>query len=238
MTLNILFIAAEADPFVKVGGLGDVAGALPRAIRGFAQNKEHTENIDIRLVLPFYPLIKQRLQKPQLLGKLSVQKNKDVEFCDVYLDKSQDYPVYLLNGEPIENSAEVYTSNPLIDSEKFTFFSLAAMALPDFLDWKVDILHCNDWHTAIAIYALQSIRKTSRNLRSTKTVHTLHNLPYMGTGSEQALLNYGIKPSKTSTLPAWARHTPLPLGLLYADKIVAVSPNYAQEILTPEFGCG
>ncbi len=238
MTLNVLFLAAEADPFVKIGGLGDVAGALPTAISNFSQNEAHIYEIDIRLVLPFYPVIKQKIKNPKFLGKLPVHKTTDEELCDVYLDESQIYPVYLLDGDPIRKSAEVYNSNPILDSEKFTFFSLAALSLPDFLNWKVDILHCNDWHTAIAIYALQSIRKTSQFLRNTKTVHTLHNLPYMGTGSEPALLSYGIKPAKSSTLPYWARHTPLPLGLLYADKIVAVSPNYAQEIITPDFGCG
>ena len=112
------------------------------------------------------------------------------------------------------------------------------MGLADFLDWRIDILHANDWHTAIAIYALRTQPMVSKHLSKTKTLHTLHNLPFMGNGVQQALTDYGLPPTKSTLLPNWARHTPLPLGLLHAEKIVAVSPHYAEEILTPEFGCG
>jgi starch synthase len=102
----------------------------------------------------------------------------------------------------------------------------------------VDILHANDWHTASAIYALKTQPLTSQYLAGTKTVHTLHNLPFMGYGIQPALTAYGLPPTENTSLPQWARHAPLPLGLLHADQIVAVSPHYAEEILTAEFGCG
>jgi starch synthase len=117
------------------------------------------------------------------------------------------------------------------------FFSLAALGLADFLNWRVDILQGNDWHTATAIYALKTLDITSPHLSQTKALHTLHNLPYMGFGVQKALTDYGLPAVKTSILPEWARHAPLPLALLTADRIVAVSPHYAKEILTPEFGC-
>ena len=110
--------------------------------------------------------------------------------------------------------------------------------LSDFLNWQVDIVHGNDWHTATAIYALKTLSNLPSQVKSAKTVHTLHNLPYMGFGVQQALTDYNLPPVTNPILPEWARHAPLPLGLLHTDRIVAVSPHYAEEILTPEFGCG
>ena len=238
MSTNVLFLAAEAEPFIKIGGLGDVAGALPDAIHHISQNKHETDQVDIRLVLPYHYAIKQRAFKPHLLGAFNVHSENETLACQVYHYDKGGLPVYLLDGKPIDEKSPVYSSEPILDGYKFVFFSLAALGLADFLDWRVDIVQANDWHTATAIYALKKFTPDTPNLSGAKTLHTLHNLPYMGFGIQQALLDYGLPPVKTPTLPAWARHTPLPLGLLYADRIVAVSPHYAQEILTPEFGCG
>lgn len=238
MSINVLFLAAEAEPFIKIGGLGDVAGALPDAIHHISEKKNESEQVDIRLVLPYHYAIKQRTFKPQLLGEFTVQSENETLACQVYYYNKAGLPVYLLDGKPIDKRSPVYSSEPILDGYKFVFFSMAALGLADFLDWRVDILQANDWHTATAIYALKKFKPDLPNLAGARTLHTLHNLPYMGFGIQQALLEYGLPPVKTTTLPVWARHTPLPLGLLYADRIVAVSPHYAEEILTPEFGCG
>ena len=238
MAINVLFLAAEADPFVKVGGLGDVAGALPDTIHNISQNNSGTPLVDIRLALPYHAAIKQKGFKTEFLGEFSVNQGDYVITCQVYLYTQGKIPVYLLDGDPIDDRSPVYSLDPIDDGYKFVFFSLAALQLAEFLDWRIDILHANDWHTAIAIYALKTMGMPSQYLSTTKTLYTLHNLPFMGYGTQQALTDYGIPPTKNSVLPEWARHTPLPLGLLHADKIVAVSPHYAEEILTPEFGCG
>jgi len=238
MTINVLFLAAEAEPFIKIGGLGDVAGALPKAIHRFSEGHPHTQVVDIRLVLPFHFAIKQKGYKPAYLGEFKVDSLNGPVTCQVYHDDSHEVPVYFLDGEPIDEKSPVYSPDPIYDGYKFVFFSLAALKLADFLDWRVDILHANDWHTATAIYALKTKNHQSPYLKHTKTLHTLHNLPYMGLGVQQALFDYNLPPVNTPSLPEWARHAPLPLGLLYADKIIAVSPHYAEEILTPEFGCG
>ena len=238
MSINVLFLAAEAEPFIKVGGLGDVAGALPDAIRRLSQGRPPGEQVDIRLVLPYHFAIKRRGFKPKLLGEFEVNSKIKMVPCQVYYDEKDGLPVYLLDGEPIDEKSPVYSPEPILDGYKFVFFSLAALGLADFLDWRVDILQANDWHTATAIYALKYLKPGSPHLDQTRTLHTLHNLPYMGFGVQQALLDYGLPPTRSKSLPEWARHAPLPLGLLYADRIIAVSPHYAQEILTPEFGCG
>lgn len=237
MTLDVLFIAAEAEPFVKIGGLGDVAGALPVAISHIT-NQNNSPGIDIRLVLPYHYAIKQRQIKTTYLGKFQVPRENGEEECRVYQSDQASIPVYLLDGDPINQKSPVYSPDPIHDGYKFVFFSLAALWLSDFLKWRVDILHGNDWHTATAIYALKTLSNLPAGVKSAKAVHTLHNLPYMGFGVQQALTEYGLPPSTNPILPEWARHAPLPLGLLHADRIVAVSPHYAEEILTPEFGCG
>ena len=237
MSLNILFLAAEAEPFIKIGGLGDVAGALPEAIHRIAE-QTNTQDIDVRLVLPYHYAIKQKHIETEFLGTFSVPRKTGVEECQVYQSNLASVPVYLLDGNPINQQSPVYSPDPIHDGYKFVFFSLAALWLSSFLNWQVDIVHGNDWHTATAIYALGKLDNLPASVRSAKTVHTLHNLPYMGFGVQQALTDYGLPPETHPTLPEWARQTPLPMGLLYADRIVAVSPHYAEEILTPEFGCG
>ena len=238
MTINVLFLAAEAEPFVKVGGLGDVAGALPDAIHQISQKLPHSSRVDIRMVLPYHYAIKTKGFDTTLMGEFDVKGPQQSIPCRVYQYDHAQFPVYFLDGDPIDEKSPVYSLDPINDGYKFIFFSLAALGLPNFLDWRVDILHANDWHTATAIYALNILSKPSPYLAQTKTMHTLHNLPFMGYGIQRALSDYGLPPTKNAVLPEWARHAPLPLGLLYADKIVAVSPHYAEEILTPEFGCG
>ena len=237
MSLNILFLAAEAEPFIKIGGLGDVAGALPEAVHHIAQ-KHSTSDIDIRLVLPFHYAIKQKQIETDFLGTFSVPQKSGAEECQVYQSHLSSIPVYLLDGDPINQQSPVYSPDPIHDGYKFVFFSLAALWLSDFLNWQVDIVHGNDWHTATAIYALNKLDTLPAKVKGAKTVHTLHNLPYMGFGVRQALIDYNLPLETSSSLPEWARQAPLPMGLLYADRIVAVSPHYAEEILTPEFGCG
>lgn len=236
MTINVLFISAEAEPFIKVGGLGDVAGALPNAIHQVSVGQR--DNVDIRLVLPYHDAIKEKKFGVTFLGEFIVEKQAENIPCQVYQYNHGQIPVYFLDGGPINKKSPVYSLKPFDDGDKYIFFSLASLKLAEFLDWRLDIFQANDWHTAFAVYALNILPKKSRYISKTKTLHMLHNLPFMGYGVQEIMSEYGLPPSKNPLLPEWARHTPLPLGLLYADKIVAVSPHYAQEILTPEFGCG
>jgi starch synthase len=238
MTIHVLFLAAEADPFIKVGGLGDVAGALPDAIHHISASLPDDEKVDIRLVLPFHFAIKQKGFKPTLLGEFGVHSRLGLVKCQAYFYEKAGLHVYFLDGKPIDEKSPVYSPEPILDGYKFVFFSLAALGLGEFLKWRVDILQANDWHTATAIYALSKLQKKPPVLEKTKSILSLHNLPYMGFGVQKALSDYYLPPTRNKSLPEWVRHTPLPLGLLYADRIIAVSPHYSEEILTPEFGCG
>ena len=237
-TINILFAASEAEPFVKVGGLGDVAGALPKAILRYAKTLAGKLAIDLRMVLPYHAAIKSKPFNPEKLGTFTVNTLNGPVPCDVYLVMQEGLPVYLLDGEAIDDTSPVYHADPVLDGNKYSFFSVFLVELAKFLNWRVDILHANDWHTASAIYALKTKYKKDPFFKNTATILSLHNMPFNGYGAQEALTLLGIPPSEDENLPEWAKHTPLPLGLLTADRIIAVSPTYAKEIFTPEFGCG
>lgn len=235
-TLGVLFLAAEAEPFVKVGGLGDVAGSLPRALRALPDDVTEGVKVDVRLVLPMHPVIKAETfgLRPVSIFPLN-KKNGDIQ-VQVYEADLDGLPVYFIDGEPVNASGSVYSSDAALDREKYTFFSLAALEFLRQLDWKPNILHANDWHTALACYVLL-LNRWDGKFPGLNSILTLHNLPYMGSDVSATLEAYGHPLAQTG-LPEWARALPLPLGLWAADSIVAVSPTYAREILTPEFGCG
>jgi starch synthase len=147
-----------------------------------------------------------------------------------------EVPVYFISGDPIKASGSVYSSNSKLDAEKYIFFSLAALELPRYLNWAPDILHANDWHTALAAYGNLVKRWEDKKNRIASLI-TIHNLPFMGPDVKEILESYGL-PLANTDLPDWARVIPMPLGLWASDGIVAVSPTYANEILHEEFGCG
>jgi starch synthase len=230
--LKILFLASEADPFVKVGGLGDVAGSLPYALRGL-----RSENLDVRLVLPFHSTI--RAEGLTLIREtVFTLRRGDVDVpAQVFRADIKGLPAYLISGAPVTGSLKVYDPNPLADGEKYTFFSMAALEMVRHLDWRPDIVHANDWHTAPAIYQVRR-QQDDPFWAGVKTVFSVHNLGYMGAEAENALLAYGLPPVAEPFYPEWACRQPLPQALWAADEIVAVSPSYAQEIQTPEYGYG
>ena len=120
-TINVLFLAAEAEPFVKVGGLGDVAGTLPRALRALSNDEV---KVDVRLVLPMHSVIREESLKP--LGIYSIPRGKTEVQVEAFEGVQEGMPVYFINGNPIRASGSVYSSNNKLDAEKYVFFSLAA----------------------------------------------------------------------------------------------------------------
>jgi starch synthase len=228
--LRVLFIAAEADPFVKVGGLGDVAGSLPLAI------KSARSDIDIRLAIPYYGSVKTSSPVKFLLG-FSVPSVDGPVWAEVFETALGNIPVYLIAGSPIQPDQPVYGTDFTQDAEKFVFFSLACLRLPEHLGWPVDILHANDWHTAVALHALKQNASAFPHDQKIKSILAIHNLPFMGAHSEVALQKFEIQPAQNSNMPPWSRSLPMPMGINAADQVIAVSPTYAKEILTPGYGC-
>jgi starch synthase len=237
--MNVLFVASEADPFIKVGGLADVAGSLPRALKNLnLSNSPACPHIDVRLVIPFHPSILREPYAPQLVAEFPVHTVDGSIQARAYFLEDEGLPIYLIGGEPIDQEAGVYSANLEADGYKYVFFSLACLELVKHLGWQPDILHANDWHTATAVYSLALRRPVDPFFSHTASLLTVHNLPYLGSMTPPAMEAFGLPPAESPDLPAWARQMALPLGLLTADAIVAVSPGYAREILTEEYGSG
>ena len=230
-SIKILFLAAEADPFIKVGGLGDVAGSLPGALRALSPQ------LDVRLCLPLHNDLKLNGFDIKPVSSYSIMRGGQRVPVQVFETFFAGTPVYLIEGPPISSAQSVYSADMAIDGEKYTFFSLAALELLRHIRWQPGILHANDWHTAPAVYALHH-RLADPHYAWIKSIIEVHNLPFMGGGTSPHLSAYGLHPCSNPHLPDWARHFPLPMALATADAIVAVSPAYALELMTPEFGCG
>ena len=234
--LKVLFAASEAAPLVKVGGLGDVAGSLPHALKNLSA--KHLDAIDIRVVIPFYNILRKKYPSPQKIAQFTIPHVDGLLSATAYQMKLDRLIYYLIDGDPIHNTSGVYGTDPALDGEKFVFFSQALLEMARQIKWIPDILHANDWHTAASIYAMHTSRRFTADFFHTKSVLTIHNLPFMGAEAEKALEDYYLTKCKKPNLPDWSCKQPLPLGIFTADHIVTVSPTYAQEIMTPEFGCG
>jgi len=260
-TLRVLFIASEADPFIKVGGLADVAGSLPPALLSLSPQDINGWTIDVRLVLPFHSAIRSKLKQFTPVGQFVLPRlgvpieGQIFETNSAVINSANPsiHPlkVYLVDGPPFRQGPQtVYSGDAQVDGERYTFFSLAVLELARKLNWSPDILHANDWHTALSVYAIQLERlagvgkanaisqsRSDSFFADTRSILTIHNLSFMGAGSEQSLQAYSLPASQDPRLPPWARQMPLPLGLLTADSLVAVSPAYAEDILKPGYGC-
>lgn len=236
--INCLFASVEVDPLVKVGGLGDVAFALPQALNSLQPETIDGMQIETRLVIPCHSTACLGVENMTEFFEFSVPTGAGTIPARAFSSNIDGLSVYLIYADPISRDTAVYSENLYLDGLKFSFFSMAILEFARALDWKIDILHANDWHTALSVYRLDMLRKNDYHLKDARSVITIHNLPYMGAGTETALDELGIPPSQDRRLPAWARYLPMPMGLSVADEIVAVSPTYAREIMTPEFGCG
>jgi len=227
--VKVLYLAAEATPFVKVGGLADVAGELPRALTALG--------VDVRLCLPFYPLIREAGYDTRHVFDLAIPHQAGEKPVSFHQLDWQGMPVYLVDAEAVRSDASIY-GDTLQEVEKFTLTSLTALKACQALDWKPDIVHANDWHTAMSIVWLIGHRDEDPFWQDVIGLFSIHNLAYMGAGIERVLDDFGLPASSDPLLPDWARHTPLPMALSQADWLSTVSPTYAQEIQTVEYGCG
>ena len=228
--MNILFVAAEASPFAKVGGLGDVIGSLPLELRRAGH--------DARIVLPHYGTIREQFDIVnrdtfffQFLGI-----SEEVRVTEVRLKNC--VPLYLIGNDHYFNRLAVY--GEMDDGERFQFFSRVAMEIPIRLNWKPDVIHCHDWHTAVCAALLKVNYRQHPLYRETASVFTIHNLAYQGwiddpfiwkTGLQDYLLPPG-DPLRGKT------YSMMGIGIASADIVTTVSKTYAREILTPEYGCG
>lgn len=230
--LKVLLLSAEVVPFAKTGGLADVAGSLPKAIRALGH--------DIRVAMPRYGRIDPRkFGLKEVLPAFPVPMNKQVEEAAVLQGRiAPDVPVYMIENAKYYDRDGIYMYPD--DAERFIFFCRSSLEMLNRLDWCPDIIHCHDWHTAIVPNWLKTIYKDDPFFAQTATVYTIHNLAYQGIFGYRVLEIAGIDEYGFMYHPEMADLTEvvdlMARGIFFADVINTVSEKYAQEILTPEFG--
>jgi starch synthase len=229
--LKVLFIATEAAPFVKTGGPADVIGALPRALRRMGH--------DVRIVLPCYKVIyPERWHLTPVVRDLEVPIGQQSEHVSVFETLQADgVRIYFVDAPHYFQREKLYGYND--DGERFILFCRAALELTRTLAWPPDILHCHDWHTAIVPNWTKTVYRDDPHFAQTATVYTIHNLAFQGIFGYRILEVAGVAeegflypdvPELANVVDLMGR------GILFADVVNTVSPRYAREILTPEFG--
>lgn len=229
--LKVLMVAAEAVPFVKTGGLADVAGSLPHALAA--------QNIDARLVLPHYRAIDEAQFPLRPLETLHLPFDGLVHRATIYsVEPPTDVPVYFVDAPPYFQRDKPYGYED--DILRFGFFSRICLELSARLGWVPDIIHCHDWHTGLLPVYLATQRPHYPQLSHTKTVFTIHNLAYQGERDKAYLPRLGLDPTLFNyhQLEFYGKINPMKGGLVFADALTAVSQGYAEEIQTPEYGAG
>jgi starch synthase len=228
----VLFLAAEAIPYMKVGGLADVAGSLPRMLM------RHSDPPEVRLFLPLHGgvMLGEGAAKP--VDSLVFEGQLRPWQAHLHVEETVVPPVYFIGGDGIEQESPVYSAYPAADGLKFALFSLAALEFCRRMGWQPDLVHANDWHTALAVHALRTLHRDDPYWARTASLLTIHNLPYQGQDAEPALTEFQMQASDDARVPEWGLGVPLALGISAADKVNTVSPGYAAEAQTPEHGAG
>ncbi len=236
--------AAEAAPLAKVGGLGDVVGALPKELKRLGA--------EIKIIIPFYGSIDQKKFPVAQIGKpLTIVTGGGKETFSVwhhYLGPEKIEIILLrhrfFDGQEVYRGGRVgshdrYTRTPA-DIKRFAFFSAAALAAIKTLGWQPDVIHCHDWHTALIPDLLKTVYKNERFFSKTRTLYTIHNLANQGMVGPEIIGFTKIDPTLPS-IRADLKNGDLNFmvqGILGADLVNTVSPTYSKEILHHYQGAG
>jgi len=233
MKKNILMLASEAVPYVKTGGLADVVGALPKELSGLGA--------DVRIMIPLYTFLKKKLDKElkevchfrmEYLGRdLYVGVRKAVSGRITY---------YFIDNEDYFTCEVPYKDNRW-DMEKFCFFEKAALAALPRIKFRPDIIHCHDWQTALVPLYIREGYCDREFYEKTRTVFTIHNLKFQGIWDVSTVQKLSGLPESyfiPDKLEFYGGGNMMKAGILYADAVTTVSPSYAKEIMTSEYGEG
>jgi starch synthase len=228
--LKILFVAAECAPFYKVGGLADVIGSLPQALRLLGH--------DVRVIVPRYrPIDAQRYSVRRVDRFIDVPTGDTARTTEVLESNYTGVPTYFVWDERFFGRDKVYGQPDELMA--YVFFSRAVIEFLRVLDWTPDVLHAHDWHTGPALMYLATRGRREAPFKSIASLLTIHNLFWQGAGGNALFRFAGFKQNP----PRLAGEAPgsvnwLARGIAYADAINTVSPTYAKQIVTREFGEG
>jgi len=233
--LRILILSAEVAPFAKTGGLGDVAGALPKALAQLGH--------DVRVVMPAYQAQENALLSGDggytpLPGGLVVPTGAGPLPAGVLESRlpGSDVPVYFIAERSLFDRPNVYGYDD--DPYRFAFFSRAALTLTSALNFRPDVVHAHDWHAAPAVMWLATEGARDDRFREIATLFTIHNLAHQGRSARSVLSYLGTSAPPLIEENGWDEVNFMARGIYHATAINTVSPTYAREIMTPAGGNG
>ncbi len=228
--MKILYVAAEAVPFAKTGGLADVAGSLPKALKA--------DGVDVRVIMPKFGKIPEAYRNAMehvYDGELPVAWRKKYVGLDKYELDGVTY--YFVDNEEYFNREGFYGYDD--DAERFSFFSRAVLDLLPEMDFWPDVIHTNDWHAGLVNVFLKLEHMGDARYERIKTVYTIHNLKYQGIFPKDVMpdvLGLDWKYFNNGDLEFYDAVNFMKGGIIYADAITTVSKTYAKEIQYPYFG--
>jgi starch synthase len=227
--MRIAILSSEAVPFAKTGGLADVSGALPKALKQL--------DIDARLILPLYENIKRGFLNGESIDEIRVEWRGQIHHVRFLLSDAAGATTYLLEAPEFFGRPNIYGYQD--DHIRFAFFSRAALALLKHLDWQPDIVNGNDWQSGFAMQELRARRRYDPFFQPIRTVLSLHNVGYQGYFDPGDLwwLGFGDPPERDDFMIERSASA-LKAGLIAADALSTVSPRYAREIQTRDQGHG
>ncbi|KXZ39750.1 starch synthase [Alkalithermobacter thermoalcaliphilus JW-YL-7 = DSM 7308] len=229
--LKLLYVASEGFPFVKTGGLGDVAYSLPKELR--------KKGIDVRVVLPKYNAIPERYKSNmKLIKSIYVQVGWRMQYCGIEYLENEGVPYYFIDNEYYFKREGGYYGF-YDDAERFSFYNRAVLEMIDHIDFKPDIIHCNDWHTGMIPVFLKAHYNQNPRYYDIKTMFTIHNLKYQGIFPPEILgdlLNLGMEYYNQDAIEFYGAINFMKGGINFSDVVTTVSPSYSQEIQYPYFG--
>ncbi|MEQ8155700.1 MAG: glycogen synthase GlgA [Clostridiaceae bacterium] len=230
--MKVLFVTSEAEPFAKTGGLGDVAGALPKDLKKLG--------VDIRVIMPYYKSIKDKYyDKLKFVKWFMVPVAWRTSYCGIYEYELDGVKYYFIDNEQYFGRDGLY--GYFDEAERFGFFSRAVLQTMKEIDFQADIIHANDWQTGMIPVLLKLEYVADPFYRSMKTVYSIHNLLYRGMFDPhilQSIFGYNMIPFENGSLEFYGAVSYMKGGINYSDRISTVSPSYAAEIQTPSYGEG
>ena len=228
--MKVCFIAAEAAPFVKVGGLGDVIGSLPKALRELG--------VDARVILPLYSSIDRERFGLKYKAYQFVDLGWRHSYCGIFETEVDGVPCYFVDNEQYFNRDSIY--GQIDDGERFAFFSKAALEILPALDFKPDVVNVNDWHTALSVIYLDVLKSREAEFyKDMKSVLSIHNIEFQGQFNPYEMGNlFGLENKYFDALIYNGDLNLLKGAIQLADRVNTVSETYAREILDPYFSYG
>ena len=231
---KILFVASEAVPYIKTGGLADVVGSLPKYF--------DKEKYDVRVILPKYACMDELLlAQLKFVCHFYVNLNWRKQYVGIFTTEYKGVRYYFVDNEFYFAGDKPY-NNIYEDVEKFAYFSKAVLESLPYIDFAPDILHCHDWQTGLVPVYLRTTYGSDNFYAGIKTIFTIHNMKFQGRWKIREVMDITGLPEHifrtASGLESYGESNYLKGGIVYADAVSTVSPEYAKEITTREGGEG